>query len=126
MTVIVKNLEQPDERRRMPNGNGEGAVVDVGGMIVVRGELQPGWRWTNDLRPITGTTSCQFPHTGVMLAGCLHIEMDDGSGYDLRPGDVYHVPAGHDAWVVGEEPVRSLDWSSANVEFNKAVPVVAE
>ncbi|HLZ70713.1 MAG TPA: cupin domain-containing protein [Dehalococcoidia bacterium] len=119
MTVTVKNIERPDELRKMPNGTGEGALVTVGDMIVVRGELQPGWRWSNDLRPIVGTTSCEFPHTGILLAGRLHVEMNDGSAHDLEAGDVYIIPAGHDAWVVGDEPVRSIDWSPANAEFAK-------
>ena len=117
MTLLVKNIEQPDEFRTMPNGNGRGAVVNVGDMVVVRGELQPGWRWSNDLRPIVGTASCEFQHTGIMLAGCLHIEMVDGTAVDLKPGDVYIIPPGHDAWVVGDEPVRNIDWSAANVEY---------
>ena len=123
MTLLVKNIEQPDEFRTMPNGNGRGAVVNVGDMVVVRGDLQPGWRWSNDLRPIVGTASCEFPHTGIMLAGCLHIEMDDGTALDLQAGDVYSIPAGHDAWVVGDETVRSIDWSPANAGFNAAVPL---
>jgi hypothetical protein len=121
MSVLAKNLDRPDEHLRMPNGNGEGSIVNVGGMTVVRGELQPGWRWSNDLRPVAGTTSCEVPHTGLMLEGTFHIEMDDGTSIDLAPGDVYVIPAGHDAWVVGDEAVRTLDWSSANVDFNEIV-----
>jgi len=119
MSVTVKSIEHPDEVRTMPNGNGQGAIVNVGGMMVARGELQPGWRWSNDLRALAGTTSCAFPHTGIVLAGCLHIEMDDGSATELRPGDVYSIPAGHDAWVVGNEPVQTIDWSAANADFAK-------
>jgi hypothetical protein len=119
MTVVVKNIEHPDELRKMPNGNGQGSIVDVDGMSVVRGELQPGWRWSNDLQPIVGTTSCEFAHTGIMLEGCLHIEMNDGTSVDLAAGDVYSVPPGHDAWVVGDTTVRSIDWSPANAEFAK-------
>lgn len=118
MTVMVKNIETPDERRKMPNGTGEGSIVNVGGTTVVRGRLQPGWRWSNDLRPLVGTTSCEFAHTGIMLEGCLHIEMDDGSAFDLEAGDVYSVPPGHDAWVVGDDPVQSIDWAT-NEDFAK-------
>jgi hypothetical protein len=117
MTFVVKNIGQPDELRRMPKGNGQGAIVTVAGTTVVSGELQPGWRWSNDLRPVVGTTSCEFPHTGIMLSGIMHIEMDDGTSVDLKPGDVYAVPPGHDAWVVGDEPVRSVDWGPEIVEF---------
>ena len=117
MSVLVKNIEHPDELRTMPNGNGQGAIVNLDGMLVARGELQPGWRWFNDLRALAGTVSCEFAHTGIVLAGCLHIEMDDGSGTDLRPGDVYYIPSGHDAWVVGNEIVHTIDWSPGNADF---------
>ena len=119
MTVMVKNTGQPDELRKMPNGNGQGAIVHVGGMIVVRGELHPGWRWSNDLQAMAGTASCEVEHTGIMLEGCLHIEMDDGTAIDLTPGDVYAIPPGHDAWVVCDEVVRSIDWAPGNEEFAK-------
>jgi hypothetical protein len=105
----------------MPGGNGSGAVVAVGDVTVVRGELQPGWRWANDLRAFAGTTSCQVPHTGLILDGTLHFEMDDGTARDVVAGDVYVVPAGHDAWVVGDVPVRSIDWSSTNVDLTKVI-----
>jgi quercetin dioxygenase-like cupin family protein len=55
-----------------------------------------------------------MPHTGVVLSGQWHFEMDDGSSFDLEPGDAYAIPPGHDAWVVGDEPVRTLDWAPAH------------
>jgi hypothetical protein len=121
MTVIAKNLNNPDETLTMPGGNGVGQVVNVGGMNVVRGTLQPGWRWSNDLRELFGTTSCQVPHAGLVLAGTFHIEMDDGTAVDLVAGDVYVIPPGHDAWVVGDEPVQTVDWSTTNVDLAKVV-----
>ncbi len=121
MTLVAKNFDRPDETLKMPSGNGEGALLDVGGMTVVRGELQPGWRWSNDLRELAGTASCAVKHTGLMLDGCLHVEMDDGTALDLVAGDVYVIPPGHDAWVVGDAPVRSVDWSTTNVEFSDIV-----
>ena len=112
MELIVKNLEQPDEARDFPKG--KDAFVTLGSLHVGRGELQPGWRWANDIRPIAGTTSCEIPHIGYILSGTLHIETDDGNAVDLKPGDVYTIPAGHDAWVVGDEPARMIDWSDDN------------
>src|SRR5258708_3564157 len=117
MTVMAKNLDRPDESLTMPNDSGTGSLVDVAGMTVVRGELKPGWRWSNDLRPVAGTASCEVRHTGLILDGCLHVEMDDGTSLDLVKGDVYVITPGHDAWVVGDTPVRSVDWSSTNVEL---------
>ena len=119
MTVVAKNIGTPDEVRTLPNGSAKGAVVYVGDMCVIQGEVQPGWRWSNDLRPLVGTTSCEFPHTGVILNGCLHIEMDDGTSIDLKQGDVYSIPPGHDAWVVGDEVLRSIDWAPKNADFAK-------
>src|SRR5437879_10959240 len=103
MTVMAKNFSKPDEHRAIPNGNAAGDIVHVGGQIVVRGEVHPGWRWSNDVRQLAGTASCEYEHRGVVLEGILHIEMDDGSSRDLQPGDAYLIPAGHDAWVVGDQ-----------------------
>jgi hypothetical protein len=114
MNPIVKSLDRPDERPELPKGRAE--LVHVGDHIVVRGQLEPGWRWSDDWRPLMGTTSCQMPHTGFALSGRMRFEMDDGVAADLWPGDVYSIPAGHNAWVVGEEPVRTLDWAPCGEE----------
>jgi ethanolamine utilization protein EutQ (cupin superfamily) len=117
MTVEAKNFERPDERREISKGYAD--LVHVGELTVGRGVLEPGWRWANDIRPVAGTASCEFDHTGVVISGTLHIEMDDGTTMDLTGGDVYRIPPGHDAWVVGDEPVRSIDWSERLDEFAK-------
>jgi ethanolamine utilization protein EutQ (cupin superfamily) len=117
MSVEAKNLERPDERREFSKGYGD--LVHLGELTVGRGVLEPGWRWSNDIRPVVGTTSCEFDHTGVMLSGTLHVEMDDGTTLDINAGDVYRIPPGHDAWVVGDEPVKSIDWSPRLDEFGK-------
>jgi hypothetical protein len=114
MDAIVKNLDRPDERPELPKGKAE--LVHLGDFIVVRGKLEPGWRWSNDWRPIMGTTSCQVPHTGIVVSGQWHFEMDDGNAFDLGPGDVYSIPPGHDAWVVGNDPVQTIDWAPSGDE----------
>ena len=111
MELVVKNLDRPDDRREFPKGVGE--LAQVGEFSVSRGTLQPGWRWSNDIRPMMGTPSCEVPHTGVTLSGRWHFEMDDGASVDLGPGDAFSIPPGHDAWVVGDEPVVVLDWATA-------------
>jgi hypothetical protein len=112
MDAIVKSFDRPDEVGELPKGHAQ--IVRLGDQLVIRGELEPGWRWSNDWQPVMGTASCQMPHTGVVLSGQWHFEMDDGSGFDLEPGDAYAIPPGHDAWVVGDEPVRTIDWAPAH------------
>jgi len=112
MEAIVKSLDRPDDTGELPKGHAQ--IVRLGDQLVIRGELEPGWRWSNDWQPVMGTASCQLPHTGVVLSGHWHFEMDDGSGFDLGPGDAYAIPPGHDAWVVGDEAVRTIDWAPAH------------
>lgn len=121
MTVPqVKNLDRPDERREFPNGSD--ALVTIGGRTIGRTEFRPGWRWSNDVRPIAGTASCQVHHVGYLIAGTLHVETDDGSHTDLVAGDAFEIPPGHDAWVVGDEACHMLDWSSAAAQYASARP----
>jgi hypothetical protein len=112
MDPIVKSFDRPDDRPELAKGRAE--LLHLGDQIVVRGVLEPGWRWSNDWRPLMGTPSCRMAHTGMVLSGRWHFEMDDGTGVDLAPGDVYSIPPGHDAWVVGDEPVRTIDWAPAD------------
>ena len=118
MPATAKSLKRPDDTRTFPNGSA--VIIDVDGMIVGRGVLQPGWRWSNDVKPIAGTVSCEIPHAGCVLGGQLHVEMDDGSAVDLTEGDIYVISAGHDAWVVGSDPCVSLEWSGHADEFARA------
>jgi len=113
----AKNLAEPDESRETPKATG--ALVHVGDHTVGSGRVQPGWRWSNDLRPIAGTASCEFEHTGFVISGVLHVEMNDGTELDLKPGDVYIIPPGHDAWVVGDQLYEAVDWGPRAEEFAK-------
>ncbi len=98
---------EPDETR--PAGRGRGEIVKLADTSFARITLEPGWRWSDDVKPITKTHSCQATHTGVVLSGRIHLVMDDGSEMEFAEGEAYHIPAGHDAWVVGEEPYVGLD-----------------
>ena len=118
MEPMVKSLENPDERLEPPKGRA--AVVHMEGYHVLRGVLQPGWRYSNDWAQLLGAPSCPIPHAGVILSGQFHYEMDDGTSVDLQAGDVYTVPGGHDAWVVGDEPVVVVDWCGATHYGEKA------
>ena len=104
-----KNLVQPDEAREFPLGRVE--TVTVNGVTFGRAALQPGWRWSTSVKPLVKTESCQAPHLQYHLAGRLGVRMDDGSQMEFGPGEVSWLPPGHDAWVVGDEPVVVIDIS---------------
>ena len=106
-----KSFQAPDEIREFPRGRAE--ILNVGGGQVGRLVFQPGWRWSADVKPIAGTASCEAPHFQYHVSGRLAIRMDDGSEMTAGPGDVTALPCGHDAWVVGDEPVVTIDWFGA-------------
>ena len=106
-TMQRGNVGTPDETRTFPNGKLD--LIRLEGLTVGRIEVQPGWRWSEHVKPIAGTESCQASHAGYQISGRLHVVMDDGTEQEFGPGDVYVIPPGHDAWVVGDEPVVSLD-----------------
>ena len=103
-----KNLKAPDETLSFPKG--AASTVRVGDLVVGRLEQQPGWRWSEQVKPIAGTESCQFHHIGVGISGAAMIRMDDGTEVLIEAGDVFDIPPGHDQWVVGEEPAVSIIW----------------
>jgi hypothetical protein len=106
-----KTFMSSDETREFPNGCAD--ILNIGGGQVGRLTLQPGWRWSNDVKPIAGTSSCEAPHFQYHVSGKLAILMDDGTEFIASPGDVTVLPTGHDAWVVGDEPVVVVDWFGA-------------
>jgi hypothetical protein len=107
-----KNFATPDETREFPNGKAE--ILNIGGGSVGRLVFRPGWRWSKDVKPLANTTSCEAPHFQYHLSGRLAIKMDDGTEFIAGPGDVTALPSGHDAWVVGDEPVVVIDWFGAS------------
>ena len=107
-----RSFEAPDETREFPHGRAE--ILRIGGGEVGRLVFEPGWRWSNDVKPIAGTELCEAPHFQYHVQGMLHVQMADGTEFDARPGDVTALPQGHDAWVVGEEPVVVVDWWGAS------------
>ena len=86
-------------------------MVNLGEESIGRQILEPGWRWSVHVKPLVGGPSCQFDHHGLVISGVARIEMEDGTVMDLGPGAVYEIPPGHDAWVLGEEPWVSINWS---------------
>jgi hypothetical protein len=107
-----RDFASPDEVRAF--GHGRLEVLSVGGSEIGRLVLQPGWRWSQDVKPIAGTELCEAPHFQYHVAGTLRIRTADGAEFDATPGQVTSLPAGHDAWVVGEEDVIVVDWWGAS------------
>ncbi|HEY0402771.1 MAG TPA: cupin domain-containing protein [Blastococcus sp.] len=111
-TTEHRSYAQPDETREFPHGRAE--ILKVGDSEVGRLSLEPGWRWSNDVKPIAGTDLCEAPHMQYHVSGRLHVKMADGTEFEAGPGDITSLPQGHDAWVVGDEPVVVVDWYGAS------------
>jgi hypothetical protein len=105
--VILRRFDNPDEVRVFELGRLE--LIDIGGMTIGRATYQPGWKWSEHVRPIAGTELCETEHVGVVLAGRATVAMSDGTVYELTPGTLFYVPPSpHDSWVVGDETYVSL------------------
>lgn len=109
--VEHKDFGKPDEVREFPKGRLE--LVNAGDGVVGRLVLEPGWRWSEHVKPIAGTEWCEAPHFQYHVSGVLRIIMDDGTEFDARPGEVTSLPARHDALVVGNEEVVIIDFFGA-------------
>jgi len=107
--VTIKNVGSPDEVRAFA-GHGHADVVNVGGHPVIYGTFEPGWRWSEHLKPVAQTDSCQATHLLYCISGRMHVQMNDGTEAELGPGDVAAIEPGHDAWVVGDEPCIAVDF----------------
>jgi hypothetical protein len=105
-----KSLNSPEETREFDNGKVD--LVEIAGSKVGRAHFEPGWKWSEAVKPIVGTDSCQVAHVGYAIAGKLHVVMDDGTEVDLKAGDVYELAPGHDAWVEGDEPFEGIEFES--------------
>ena len=112
--VTVKSFDKPDEVRAPDKTNVE--VVDLGGVKAARMTAQPGWRWSECIKPVVGGESCQAHHVGTVLSGRMHIKHEDGSEGEIGPGDAYVIEPGHDAWVVGDEPMVGFEFDSTTAQ----------
>jgi class 3 adenylate cyclase len=104
----ARSLDEPDETLTFPRGYSQN--VRIGETVVGRLVQQPGWRWSEQVKPIVGTESCQYHHVGVGLSGRGMVRMDDGTEFEIRAGDVFDIPPGHDQWVLGDEPAVAIIW----------------
>jgi hypothetical protein len=106
MAVEIKRFDHPDERRTFDRGALD--VVTIGGMTLGRARYDPGWVWSQHVGKAIGKELCDVEHVGLIVSGRCVVKMEDGTERELGPGDLFHIPPGHDSWVVGEEPYVSL------------------
>ncbi|HMJ96353.1 MAG TPA: cupin domain-containing protein [Thermoleophilaceae bacterium] len=106
MDLTLVNLDNPTETRSFDLGRFE--LYSVGPMMIGRATFEPGWRWSEHVGAASGETSCMVEHVGFVVSGRAAVKMDDGEERVMEPGDFFHVPPGHDSWVVGNEPYISL------------------
>jgi uncharacterized cupin superfamily protein len=105
----VRSFDSPDETRPF-EGKGQVEVVNLAGQTVLKGTFEPGWRWSENVKPIAGTDTCQAPHMLYCESGRMKVAMDDGTEQEIGPGDVATIAPGHDAWIVGDEPCVMIDF----------------
>src|SRR5262249_34128067 len=110
--VQRKGFDKPDTVRTFTNGRLH--VVSLDEVAIARFIFQPGWRWSKDVGPIAGTRSCGHRHLGYTISGSLYVRTEDGTELTIGPGDAYEIPPGHDAWVVGDVPGDSGEFTSGH------------
>ena len=113
-SIESKSMDTPDETRT-PDKTML-SVVQLGPATVMRYRLEPGWRWSECIKPVVGGESCESAHLGYVVSGTLHIAADDGAEADLGPGDAYRIDPGHDAWVIGDDPLVAVEFESKTAE----------
>ena len=106
-TIEKRSINQPDETKRI--GRVQLDIVTIGGLKIQRDIAEPGWRWSEDVKPVVQTESCQINHLIYMLSGTLRVRMLDGTEQEFRPGDIGAISPGHDGWTVGNEPAVWLE-----------------
>jgi mannose-6-phosphate isomerase-like protein (cupin superfamily) len=112
--VESRDFDSPDETRTPDKTKVD--VVRIGTTTAARFAFEPGWRWSECIKPVAGTDSCQARHVGVVHSGRLAVKHDDGSEVEIGPGDAYVIEPGHDAWVVGDEGFVGFEFESSAAE----------
>lgn len=107
--IEVKSLDSPDETRPF-EGKGKADVVEVAGQTIGRAVFEPGWKWSENVKPIAGTESCEVAHLAYVVSGSMTVRMDDGAEQEIGPGDAVAIPPGHDAEVTGDEACVMVDF----------------
>ena len=112
--IEANDFSSPDETRTPEKTKVE--LVNLAGGQIGRYTFQPGWRWSECIKPVVGTESCQVKHVGIATSGRLMVKHDDGSELEVGPGRAYAIEPGHDAWVVGDEPFVCYEFESKSAE----------
>jgi hypothetical protein len=108
--INARSFDAPDMTRAPDRALVE--VLDLDTATVARMTLHPGWRWSESIKPVVGTDSCQARHLGLAVAGHIHVVHEDGTEADIGPGEAYVIEPGHDAWVVGDEALVAYEFES--------------
>lgn len=104
-----KSFNAPDQV--VTEGGVVQQLVEIGDFTVGHVTHPPGWKWSEHMKPLVGTEWCEARHVGVVVSGRLGVALRDGTGFEVGPNEVYDVPPGHDAWVIGDEQLVSIDWA---------------
>ena len=113
--MILKNFDRPDEIRNFDKGKFE--IVRLAGMTIGRATYEPGWKWSECVKPVVGGDSCQAGHVGVIIQRSMKCIHDDGSEIVASSGDAYYFAPGHDGWVLGDEPVIMYEFAETGKDF---------
>jgi hypothetical protein len=117
VTAAKRSIDTPDEVREFDRGRID--IVMLDDVMFGRTVFQPGWKWSESVKPIAQTESCELPHRLFVASGSLHIRMDDGTDLDVTAGDVVVIGPGHDAWVTGNEPCVMYDFGGEDADYAK-------
>jgi hypothetical protein len=119
--MTSKSFDKADETRNPPKASVN--VVKLGGVQAARMTMEPGWRWSECIKPIVGGDSCQLHHVGYAQSGAMHVVQDDGAEFDINSGDAYVIEPGHDAWVSGDESFVGFEFDSKAAETFANTPI---
>jgi hypothetical protein len=117
LRVQKRSIEDPTEVREFENGRIE--IVELGDTAFARTVFQPGWRWSENVKPIAQTELCEFHHKAYLATGSMHVRMADGTEADIVAGDVADIPPGHDAWVTSDEACTMYDFGEDDRDYAK-------
>jgi hypothetical protein len=112
--VESRDFDSPDETRTPEKTQVD--VVRMGSATVGRFAFEPGWRWSECIKPVVGTDSCEARHVGVVHAGRMAVRHNDGTELEIKAGDAYVIEPGHVAWVVGDERFVGFEFESRSAE----------